>query len=99
MNTEGKIINPLEFPIKFEDYRNTSNRCWHKKPTTTPRSHPSDLPEESSPKLEPLEEWLMEVKHSFKAIQILSPSTTMPCSLRGTVVKALYNPTIESSIM
>ena len=41
----------------------------------------------------------MEVKHSSKAIQILSPSTTMPCSLRGTTIEALHNPTFETSIM
>jgi hypothetical protein len=41
----------------------------------------------------------MEVKCSSKAIQILSPSTTMSCSLRGTIIEALYNPTIEASIM
>jgi hypothetical protein len=41
----------------------------------------------------------MEVKHYSKAIQIFSPSTTMPYSLRGTVVEALYNPTVETNIM
>ena len=41
----------------------------------------------------------MEVKHSSEAIWILSPSTTMPCSLRGTVVEALHNPTVETNIM
>jgi hypothetical protein len=41
----------------------------------------------------------MEVKHSFEAIQILSPSTTMPCSLRGTVIEALHKPTVETNIM
>ena len=41
----------------------------------------------------------MEVKHSFEVIQILSPSTTIPCSLRGTIVEALHNPTVETNIM
>jgi hypothetical protein len=41
----------------------------------------------------------MEVKCFSKAIWILSPSTTMPCSLRGTVVEALHNPTVEANIM
>ena len=50
-------------------------------------------------KVEPSKEWLMKVKHSSEAIQILSPSTTMPCSLRGTVVEALYNPTVGTSIL
>jgi hypothetical protein len=41
----------------------------------------------------------MEVERSSEAIWILSPSTTMPCSLRGTVVEALHNPTVEANIM
>jgi hypothetical protein len=41
----------------------------------------------------------MEVKRSSKAIQILSPSSTIPCSLRGTVVEALHNPTVKTNIM
>jgi hypothetical protein len=44
-------------------------------------------------------EWLMKVKHSSKAIQILSPSTAMHCLLRGTNVKALHNPIVEMNIM
>jgi hypothetical protein len=49
--------------------------------------------------VKPSKEWLMEVKCSSEVIQILSPSTTMPCLLRGTVVEALYNPTVGTSIM
>ena len=41
----------------------------------------------------------MEVKQSSKAIWILSPSTTIPCSLRGTNIEALHNPTVRTSIM
>ena len=41
----------------------------------------------------------MEVKHSSKAIQILSPSTAMSCSLRGTNIEAQHNPTVRTSIM
>ena len=41
----------------------------------------------------------MEVKRSAKAIQILSPSMTMPYSLRGINIEALHNPTIGTSIM
>jgi len=81
------LIHPLEFPIEFKDYGNTSKHLWH-------NPH-----EEVSPKVEPSKEWLMEVKHSSEAIRIFSPSTTIPCSLRGTIIKALYNPTIRTSIM
>ena len=41
----------------------------------------------------------MEVKRSSEAIQILSPSITMPYSLRGTIVEALHNPTVKTNIM
>jgi len=41
----------------------------------------------------------MEVKLSSKAIRILSPSTTIPCSLRGTTIEALHSPTVETNIM
>jgi len=41
----------------------------------------------------------MEVKCFSKAIQILSHSTAMPCSLRGTNIEALHNPIIRTSIM
>ena len=83
-----QVIHPLEFPIKFVDYGNTSKLSWHEKHT-----------KEVSPRVEPSKEWLMEVKCSSEAIQILSPSMAMPCSLRGTVIEALYNPTVGTSIM
>jgi hypothetical protein len=83
-----RVIHPLEFPIEFEDYGNTSKLSWHEKHT-----------KQVSPRAKLLKEWLMEVKRSSEAIQILSPSTAMPCSLRGTVVEALYNPTVGTSIM
>ena len=60
------IIHPSEFSIKFEDYGNTSKLSWHEK-------HTKDV----SPRTKPSKEWLMELKRSSKAIQILSPSTAM----------------------
>ena len=86
-----KVIHPSEFAIKFEDYGNTLKYSWHEELT-----HPF---EEASPKAEPSKEWLLEVKRSSKAIQILSPSTAMPCSLRGTTIEALHNPIVGTSIM
>ena len=86
-----RVIYPSEFPIKFRDFGNTSKYFGHVKLTC-----PS---EEVTPKIEPSKEWLLEVKHSSKAIWILSPSTTMPCSLRGTVVEPMYNPTVGTSII
>ena len=83
-----RVIHPSEFPIKFEGYGYTSKISRHEKRT-----------KDVSPKVEPSKEWLMEVKRSSKAIQILSPSTTMPCSLRGTIVEALYNPIVGTSII
>jgi len=41
----------------------------------------------------------MEVKRSSEAIRILSPSMTMLCSLRGIVVEALHNTTVETNFM
>jgi hypothetical protein len=41
----------------------------------------------------------MEAKHSTKAIRIRSPSTTIPCSIKGTIIEALHDPTVEASIM
>jgi hypothetical protein len=41
----------------------------------------------------------MEVKCSSKAIRILSSFTAITCSLRGTTVEALHNPTVETNIM
>jgi hypothetical protein len=67
-----RVVHPSKFPIKFEDYGNYSKFSWHEKHT-----------KEVSPKAKPSKEWLMEVKRSSEAIQILSPSTIMPCLLRG----------------
>nr|AWA45036.1 putative retroelement [Saccharum spontaneum] len=85
------MLHPSEFPIKFKDYSNMSKYLGHKKLTL-----PS---EEDSPRVNPLKEWLMEVKRSSEAIQIPLPSTTIPCSLRGTNLDALHNPTVRTSIM
>ena len=82
------VLHPLEFPIEFGDYGNTSKLSWYEKHT-----------KEVSPRAKPSKEWLMEVKRSSKAIQIISPSTTIPCSFRGTVIQTLHNPTIETNIM
>jgi hypothetical protein len=35
----------------------------------------------------------------FQSNSDSSPSTTMPCSLRGTIIEALHNPTVETSII
>ena len=51
------VLHPSEFPIKFEDYGNTSKLSWHEKHT-----------KEVSPRAELSKEWLMEVKRSSEAI-------------------------------
>jgi hypothetical protein len=82
------LLHPSEFPIEFKDFGNTSKYFWH------------NPQEEVSPREEPLKEWLMEMKRSSKAIQILSSPTTIPCSLRGmTNIEALHNPIVGTSIM
>ena len=55
--SKERLIHPLEFPIKFEDYGNTSKISKQEKRT-----------KEVSPKVEPSKEWLMEVKYSSEAI-------------------------------
>jgi hypothetical protein len=85
------VIHPSKFPIEFEDYGRTSNLPWHEENTF--------LSKEVSPNVEPSKEWLMEVKCSSEAIQILSPSMTMSCSLRGTSIEALHNLTVRTNIM
>jgi hypothetical protein len=82
------MLHPSKFPIEFKDYGNTSKLSWHEKNIR-----------EVSPKAESSKEWLMEVKHSFEAIWILSPSTAMPCSLRETTIEALHSPIVGTSIM
>ena len=82
-----RILHPSEFLIEFEDSGNTSRHFWH---------NPHEV---AFPKVEPSKEWLMKVKRFSEAIWILSPSMAMPCSLRGTVIEALYNPTVGTSIM
>jgi hypothetical protein len=52
-----RVIHPSEFPIEFKDYDNTSKLSSHEKNIR-----------EVFPKAEPPKEWLMEVKHSSKAI-------------------------------
>jgi hypothetical protein len=86
-----RLIYPSEFPIKFGDFGNTS-KCFGHEKLTCPI-------EELFLKIESLKEWLLEVKRSSEAIQILSPCTTMSCSLRGTNIEALHNPTVGTSIM
>jgi hypothetical protein len=82
------LLHPSKFPIKFEDDGNTSKlSCREKRINEVP------------PNVEPSKEWLMEVKRSYKAIQILSPSTTIPCSLRETNIGAQHNPIVRTSIM
>ena len=68
-----RLGHPSVFPIKFEDYGNTSKVSQHEKHT-----HPPEV----SPRAELSKEWLMEVKCSSEAIHILLPSMTIPCSLR-----------------
>jgi hypothetical protein len=91
LTPKERVIYPSEFPIKFVDFGNTSKCFGHEKLTC----HIEEVPR----KIEPSKEWLLEVKRSSEVIQILSPSMTMSCSLRGTNTEALDNPIVETSIM
>ena len=79
-----RVIYPLEFAIEFGDFGNISKYFGHEK-----LARPS---KEVSPKIEPSKKRLLEVKHSFEAIQILSPSMTMPCSLTGRNIEPCTTP-------
>ena len=83
-----RVVHPSEYSIEIKDYGNTSKLSRHEKNI-----------KEVSLRVEPSKEWLMEAKYSSEAIQILSPSMTIPCSLRETNIDALHNPTIGTSIM
>ena len=41
----------------------------------------------------------MEIKCSSKEIQVHSPSMTIPCSIKVTIIEALHEPTAEASII
>ena len=75
----------------------------HSKPTPPP---PPDPLQESVFKvivmeqaMSSSEDWTKEVKRSSCAIQINSPSTSLPCSVNGTAIEALHNPILEANIM
>jgi len=87
-------IQPSKFSSKFEDYlyeilTNTSNYLCDRRPTASL----------SSPIKSMNEEWLEGMKRSSEAFRIGSPSTTISCSIRGTSVEALHDPTAEACIM
>ena len=60
---------------------------------------PPDPFQEASLKVAMEKEWLKEVRRSSKAFQISSPSTTMPCSIGGTIIETLHNPLVEANII
>ena len=44
-------------------------------------------------------EWVDERERSSEEIQILTPSSTIHCKIRGTWVDVLYNPSIGANLM
>ena len=76
-------IQPLKFSSQFEDYLYE---------ILTNTSNYREFPTTN-------EEWLEGMKRSSKAFRISSPSTTISCSIRGTAVEALHDPTAEACIM
>ena len=90
MNTKGKSTSSFGVPYQIWG-------LWqYLKTLLAQKAYTSSW---SFPKVEPLKEWLMEVKRSSKAIRILSPYTTIPCSFRGTTIEALHNSMVETNIM
>jgi hypothetical protein len=44
-------------------------------------------------------EWVEEVEHSSKKIQIRAPSSTIQCHISRIMVNTPYNPTVGANLM
>jgi len=87
-------IQPSKFSSQhkddpYEDLRNTSNYLRYRRPMAP--LYPS--------KKSMNKEWSKAVKRSSEAIRISSPSATIFCSIWGTTIEALHDPTAEACIM
>ena len=87
----------------FEDYGNTSNYFFEKKPQKVVITDPweliylAELTTQISAILS--EGWLEEVENSTDIVQINSPPSTLSCLIRRTPICIPYNPTVGMNIM
>jgi len=106
---EKEEIHPLEPPLKFEDdlfedFENTSNYfCKRKQPVPVASIDPIEaaLHRENVKKLTTImsNEWSRELELSPEILQISSPPSTIPCTIRGFPEDALYSPTVRANII
>jgi hypothetical protein len=106
---EEEEIQPLDFPFEFkedlfENFGNTTNYPHEKRPQVP--LNPIDPLDKASLKeiIKGLtsvisSEWVQEGELFFKAIQIQTPSLTIPCFIQRTVVPALYNPMVGANLI
>jgi hypothetical protein len=67
------------------------------RPTIPPL--PPDPPTETSIMDAMEKKWLTEVEHFSEALWICSPSTIIPCSVKGITVESHLNPVMEVNVM
>ena len=106
---EEKEILPPEFPFNIEedifyDYGNTTLYHLQKRPPA-PLDPLGGLDKASFRETVKWvtaimsNEWVQEGETSSEIIQFHAPSLTIPCSIEGTAVTALYNPTVGVNII
>ena len=106
---EEEEILPPEFPFNIEedifyDFGNTTLYPLQKRPPV-PLDPPGGLDKASL--RETIKrviaimsnKWVQEGETSSEIIQFHAPSLTIPCSIEGTAVTALYNPTVGVNII
>jgi hypothetical protein len=88
----------------FEDFGNTSKYpCMRKLPVPVHSTNTIEATffRENIKKLTAImsSEWPRELEQSSGVLRISPPSSTIPCTIRGTLVDILYSPTIRANII
>ena len=105
---EEEEILPPEFPFNIEDifydFGNTTLHPLQKRPPVPldpPGGIDKDSLKETVKRVTTImsNEWVQEGETSFEIIQFHAPSLTIPCSIEGTAVMALYNPMVGVNII
>jgi hypothetical protein len=95
--------NCLDVQLRKEPYfvqiQPARNLLTETSPRPTVPSLPSNPPNET-PIMEAMEEkWLTRVGNISEALWIRSPSTIISCSIKGIIVEAHLNPTMEVNVL
>ena len=106
---KGDEIQPSELPFEFEDdlfedFGNTSNYlCTRKLPVPIPSTDPIEATflRENITKITTImaRKWSKQAELSPEVLRISSPSSSIPCTIRGTPIDILYSPTIGANII